>query len=226
MFKNTEKHESYGVIGFNRSYGGERALFGSSILHNNVITLTIREGERDRCLNKDWYHGRRRLIEIEMSQSQFAELITSFGQGDGVPCTIRELMGERKADCPFENKRMQFENEMKEHVEEIHSDTEKLIKEVAYLFNEKKTLNKADKERVTDLLNKINREIKSNTPFIMSQFNEQMDETVKEAKGEVEAFTQNKMHSLALEALKQDNKWISDIKNTNVLLETPKKMED
>ena len=219
MFENKDKHESYGMIGFSRSYGGERYLFGSSILHNNVITLTIREGEVDRSLNRDWYHGRRRLIEVAMSESQFAELITSFGHGDGVPCTLIEVMGERKEECPFENKRIQFENEVKEHIEEIHSDTEKLIKEVACLFNEKKTFNKADKEKVTDLLNKINREIKSNTPFIMSQFNEQMDKTVKEAKGEVEAFTQNKMHSLALEALKQDNEWISDIKNMNMLTE-------
>lgn len=222
MFENKEKHESYGMIGFSRSYGGERYLFGSSIPHNNVITLTIREGEKDRSLNKDWYHGRRRLIEVEMSQSQFAELITSFGHGDGVPCTIREVMGERKEECPFNNKRMEFENEVKEHIEEIHADTEKLLKEVAYLFNEKKTLNKADKEKVTDLLNKINREIKSNTPFIMSQFNEQMDKTVKEAKGEVEAFTQNKMHSLALEALKQNNEWIENIKNDVKLIDENK----
>lgn len=217
MFDKTEKHESYGMISFNRSYGGERYLFGSSIPHNNVITLTIREGEVDRNLSKDWYNGRKRLMEIEMSESQFAELITSFGVGGGVPCTLKEVMGERKADCPFENKRMQFENEMREKVEEIHTDTENLMKEVMYLFNEKKTLNKADKEKVIDLLNKINREIKSNTPFIMSQFNEQMDKTVKEAKGEVEAFTQNKMHSLALEALKQDNEWIGNVKEQNKL---------
>lgn len=215
--KKSEKHESYGMISFNRSYGGERYLFGSSIPHSNVITLTIREGELNRDLNRDWYFGGRRLIEIAMSESQFAELITSFGHGDGVPCTLKEVMGERKEDCPFENKRMQFENEVREKIEEVHKDTEKLLKEVAYLFNEKKTLNKADKEKVTDLLNKINREIKSNTPFIMSQFNEQMDKTVKEAKGEVEAFTQNKMHSLALEALKQDNEWIENVKEQNKL---------
>ena len=216
---NKEKHESYGMISLNRSYGSEQYLFGSSIPHDNVITLTIREGEVDRTLNKDWFSGKRRLIQVNMSESQFAELITSFGQGDGVPCTLREVMGERKEECPFENKRMQFENEIKEHIEEIHSDTEKLIKEVAYLFNEKKTLNKADKEKVIDLLNKINREIKSNTPFIMSQFNEQMDKTVKEAKGEVEAFTQNKMHSLALDALKKDNEWIGNLDAQNKLLD-------
>lgn len=223
MFENREKHESYGLIGFNRSYGGERYLFGSSIPHNNVITLTIREGELDRSLNRDWYYGRKKLIEVAMSESQFAELITSFGHGDGVPCTLKEVMGERRESCPFENKRMQFENEVKEHIEEIHADTEKLIKETKDLFESKKAFNKADKEKVINLLEKINREIKSNTPFIMSQFNEQMDKTVKEAKGEVEAFTQTKMHSLALEALKQDNEWIEDMTSVNPYLKESEK---
>lgn len=35
----------------------------------------------------------------------------------------------------------------------------------------------------------------------MNMFNEQMDKTVNEAKGEIEAFTQNKIHSLGLEKL-------------------------
>ena len=62
MFENREKHESYGMIGFNRSYGGERYLFGSSIPHNNTITLTIREGSIDRELNRDWYAGENGVI--------------------------------------------------------------------------------------------------------------------------------------------------------------------
>lgn len=212
---NKEKHESYGMISLNRSYGSEQYLFGSSIPHDNVITLTIREGEVDRTLNKDWFSGKRRLIQVNMSESQFAELITSFGQGDGVPCTLKEVMGERKQDCPFTNKRQQFDHEMREHIQEIHKTTEKLLKEVDNLFTTKKTFNKADKQLVTDLLNKINREIKNNTPYILSLFNEQMDKTVKEAKGEVEGFTQNKMQSLALQALKENNKWLKDFANSN-----------
>ena len=49
-------------------------------------------------------------------------------------------------------------------------------------------------------------------------FNEQMDKTVKEAKGEVEAFTQNKMHSLALDALKKDNEWIGNLDAQNKVI--------
>lgn len=40
-----------------------------------------------------------------------------------------------------------------------------------------------------------------NTEFVYQQFNEQMDKTVMEAKGEVEAFCQNKMNSIAQAAL-------------------------
>ena len=40
-----------------------------------------------------------------------------------------------------------------------------------------------------------------NMDFIASQFNEQMDRTVMEAKGEIESFCQNKINSIASVAL-------------------------
>ena len=49
----------------------------------------------------------------------------------------------------------------------------------------------------------IRQDIEANMPFVVDQFNEQMDNTIKEAKGEVEAFVQNKMNSLAVQALKE-----------------------
>jgi hypothetical protein len=59
----------------------------------------------------------------------------------------------------------------------------------------------------------LRQEVRSNLPFIQSMFNEQMDKTVKEAKGEIEAFTQNKIHALGLEKL-EDLKLLS--KNNDV----------
>ncbi len=40
-------------------------------------------------------------------------------------------------------------------------------------------------------------DIGSNIEFIADQFNEQMDKTVMEAKGEIESFCQNKINSIA-----------------------------
>ena len=48
-------------------------------------------------------------------------------------------------------------------------------------------------------LQKINGEIGRNMDFIAKMFNQQMDTTVREAKGEVEAFCQNRDELEALE---------------------------
>ena len=47
-------------------------------------------------------------------------------------------------------------------------------------------------------------QISTNTEFVYKQFNEQMDKTVMEAKGEVEAFCQNKINSIAIAAMVGD----------------------
>jgi len=41
-------------------------------------------------------------------------------------------------------------------------------------------------------------------PFLQKSFNEAMDKTVNEAKGEVEAFVMNKVTSLGIEKMKDD----------------------
>ena len=47
----------------------------------------------------------------------------------------------------------------------------------------------------------FNYDIVSNIGFIADKFNEQMDKTVMEAKGEIESFCQNKINAIASAAL-------------------------
>lgn len=82
-------HPAYGMLSFSRRTGGKQSLFGSSIEHKDVIAMTLRHGEVDRQLNRDWYHGTEVIAEVEMSYAQFAEAITSMNIGTGVPVTIR-----------------------------------------------------------------------------------------------------------------------------------------
>lgn len=78
-----------------------------------------------------------------MSYSQFAEEITSFGQGTGIPVTIcyTEI-----PPCDFVCKREQFTGELKEQTDKAMEKSKELINEVAELFSSKKTLTKADKK--------------------------------------------------------------------------------
>ncbi len=103
-------HPSYGTLLFNRAYGGEEtALFGSSIRHRDTITMELHHADITRGLSNDWIHGNKLVAKVEMSYSQFAEAITSFGRGSGVPITIRYTEKDgRMPECNFVSKREHF----------------------------------------------------------------------------------------------------------------------
>lgn len=69
------------------------------------------------------------------------------------------------------------------------------------LFSSKKTLNKADKQKILDVLAKANRDIGCNAEYALDCFNEQMEKSVTEARGEIEAFMQNQIQNIAIKAI-------------------------
>lgn len=207
-------HPSYGTLAFSRRTGCATPLFGSSIEHRDTIAMTLYHANITRGLHSDSIYGDKKIAEVEMSYSQFAEVITSMNMGSGVPVTIRwtEKDGRIPA-CNFVSKREQFADEFKEHVNKAMDDSQNLIKEVSDLFNQKKTLTKADKENIMKKLSKLSRNIGCNMDFIADQFNEQMDKTVMEAKGEIEAFCQNKVNSIASASLVEHKDDILKLEN-------------
>ena len=201
-FGTKTSHPSYGTIMFNRSNSKETSLFGSSIKHDNVITMELKHADIERGLNRDWIYGNAPIVKIEMSYSQFTEAITSFGCGSGVPCTIRYTEKDgRIPEYDFVSKREQFTDEFQAKREEVTKESQQLIQDVADLFSQKKSLTKADKESVLSKLRKLSMDLGCNLDFIADQFNEQMDKTVMEAKGEIESFCQNKINAIASTSL-------------------------
>ncbi len=103
-----EQHPSYGMLQLTRSSlgGNGTALFGSSIMHNDVIRLTITNGYMEQEDGQNRYYaktGRRNcIVEVDMSYTQFAEVITSLNMGDGVPVTIMNIGGQPVPRCPYE----------------------------------------------------------------------------------------------------------------------------
>lgn len=213
LFKSKDKHESYGMLQFSRVSGNAKALFGSSIQHKDTIMMTLREGEVSRHLNSNYYFGRNEIVEVEMSYSQFAEAITAMNIGTGVPVTIKYIQGKgRMEDCPFVDKKQQYEDEFAEHLEDIKKEASDTISEVKEIF-EKKSIGKGDKEEILKKLQRLESQIGGNTEFIYKQFNEQMEKTVTEAKGEIEAFCQNKLNSIALAALSEHQEDFKKLEN-------------
>ena len=200
------KHPSFANLYIGRSQcSGQKALFGSSIKHHDIITLKIFPAFIDRDLNMDRYFPEARpYIEIEMSQSQFAQAITSLNMGAGVPVTLRRLNDQYIEPCPYVDKREQFSNEFRNDMNELSKKLSETTKEVEELIENKKTFTKADKEKILSTLHAVTMQVSSNYPYMFSMFNEQMDKTVTEAKAEIESHLQARMEDMALKAMSSE----------------------
>ena len=139
-----------------------------------------------------------------MSQSQWAEMVSSIGIGEGTPCTIRYMNGKRLENCPYVSVREQFDDEFDDSVRESLEGLRNAVAACEELLG-KKSVTKADREQILSLIRKAYRDVSDAVPFIKKQFTEQMDNTVKEARGEIEAFAMTHMlaHVLGKEGPKQ-----------------------
>lgn len=208
-------HPSFGMVGISRrSSSGANPLFGSNIQHQHTITLTIKRAENNRHLNNDWFHGKEQLIEIEMSGSQFAELITSFNMGDGVPCTIRQFNHQNYPDPPYENPIDIFQKEFSSNMKNLSKECQSLIEDCVKLLKEKPSIGKGDRDFIMSSINSLMQHIQSNIPFVSQQFIESMDKTVSQAKTEIETFVTNRIASLGIDVAKTNPKLF--LQGTNI----------
>ena len=88
----THTHEAFGTVVLTMPQGGGMqgmSLFGSDIGHHQCISIEIHRAELTRDLGRDWIRSRELVAKVAMSHAQFAQFITSAGNGSGTPCTIR-----------------------------------------------------------------------------------------------------------------------------------------
>jgi hypothetical protein len=201
-----DKHESYGMVLINRSQSSGTHLFGSIATHNSFITLQISRGEVTRHLANDWYHADSLpLIEIEMSHSQFAELITSPGIGSGTPCTIRAYDGKMVERCPApEPVISKFDNDLKETTNELVGDLRQQIQHLEQaLLPGEKGLNKTQLKELLSGIKRSFQTITDSIPFIEQNFHEEMEVQTDKMVGELEAVAGHMIHRLGMDALAQ-----------------------
>jgi hypothetical protein len=202
MFEKKEEHESFGLLQISRQTCSPAInLFGSSISHSNLISLRICRGEKHRDLSRDWYFDSETLIEIIMSNTQFAEAITSMNMGCGVPVTLHRVYGQSVAPCPEVHKRQEIEREFDDRCKKIADRTQEAANEATKILSGSGALKKEDRKKLSELIFSIQQEMRGNLPFVNKSFDEQIDKTIMEAKGECEAFYTNHIHKLGMEAL-------------------------
>ena len=97
----TTRHESFGTIKAHRIVGHSGFMYGSDVKLDSFIQIEITKNssvEYDRVLGRRTYSSNKKkdsVVAIKMTPAQFAEFITTLNIGNGTPCTIEEIGGER-----------------------------------------------------------------------------------------------------------------------------------
>lgn len=202
-----ESHPAFGLAHFSRvSFGGgskrERRLFGSSIDSLGAIKLTISQARVKHSLGSDHYYDDKEIIEVEMTESQFASLISTLNQGSGVPCTIRHIQMKRMPELPESKvEAIKIRDTFHERLAAWKKQMNTITDEIDAITAKKGALTIAEKERIKELTTTLVHKMKDSSGFLLDQFNESMTGVVAEAKTEIEGFINSAIQKTGLQAL-------------------------
>lgn len=196
-------HPSFGVINFQRVNGNSGYLFGSEIQPNNFIELSISQAEQISDLTDKKQYPTKELIRVKMSPAQFSELITTLNYGFGTACTIEVIDGKQIEQAKdFENRKMfinrKFKERMMNFAKGLVCSQDRAKKLIA-----KKTLSKDDQRELNNLIEHCVIEIKSNIPFFIECFQENIDEIVVDAKAEIDSAIQHMITQTGIKAIEK-----------------------
>jgi ElaB/YqjD/DUF883 family membrane-anchored ribosome-binding protein len=200
----TYEHPSFGTIKASRfSGGGRRPMFGSKILHdgNGRVAIEITGASYTRNLHNDWIHPRQGIIEIQMTESQFARFITSPNQ-QAVPCTIVRRWDDGRyvsvEDPPFFEIIDQFSVELESKMEKVKADSVEMLKKLDEMLKGK-TVSTTELSEIRSKVMTVLGYLPGSLDFMKDQFEEAMADTVEEAKLEIETHINRTLTHLGIE---------------------------
>lgn len=140
---------------------------------------------------RDWHFGSMRggIVEVSMSEAQWAHFVSSVGQGGGVPCTLETVGTERMDRCPEQHEMQRFSEDAKREAAKASAFLDEAIKQLHALAQEKAP-SKAKREEVLALVKWTKQKLADSMPWVARQLNERMAAIVLEGKTELEAYAQ------------------------------------
>jgi hypothetical protein len=206
MTHKIEQHDSYGIMQISRMSGTRSNFFGSSLEeHQNYLMIRVNQAER--IIDE---HGRdrigalrgERIVEVMMTQTQFAELITSMNVSEGVPCTITVKNNKHVERPPSVKREVSNVKEFFQKKLWVFTDTIlKKAEEIGPILEKKTPLTVQDKNQIAFVINSVSTELRSNVPFILDMFHEATEKVTVAAKAEIDAFVTHNIVHAGLKAL-------------------------
>lgn len=198
-------HAAFGVVSVSRVSGGTD-LFMVDYPQGHAIALEISTAQLLKRDTGDRVHESREIVRIEMSEVQWARLMSSFNTG-GVPCTLRRYRDPLTGD--YMTPRVPARH--KHDDESFRAAISKKASSAAEGLSQARqalqallgggALRKGDVNDVLDLLTKAEREFTANMPYVAEQAHEAIVEMSENAKSEIDAHVDFAMQRLGERAL-------------------------
>lgn len=185
-----ETHPAWGLIGANRVSSTPGApLFDSDLLHGHYVMVRIQHAQRKRSLARDWLFGRKHIVEIAMSEAQWASFVSTMNVGDGVPCTIESIGKERVPEVSHEPR-------LAVSMDEVEGAAAKAMEAIQEKFAA------YQKNKTAANLRSLGITIGNATPnitFAASSLTEHAENVVQRARADIEAMVVAKAEQLGIE---------------------------
>jgi hypothetical protein len=189
-------HPSFAQIGAS-NVSGSSYLYGSDFHHQHYVVIRIQKSEMVRNLSNDRNYPRETLVEVALSEAQWATFVSSMNRGEGTQCTLQRVSGKSVPQIPrLESRIGQFRAEGSEAADEAVAAINALRTEIS-----ESKLSQKQKDAWISRLNFIEGRTTGNLRFVASQFVEHMEGVVQKAKTEISAFAHNLIHRAGLSKL-------------------------
>lgn len=190
MHKSSKRYEdkNIGNISINRTNCNDMRLVGSTVPADTFVTLKISQGEAystecDKEIIRAKTGGN--IVEIAMTHQQWGELISSFGIGEGVPCTIERKNGTRvEQTYKTEALDIYYGNKAKENIKNTVERFDKSFSKAKGILLNKKAISKADREVIIDGYKAISRLLNEELPFIQTLIAEDVEKQLTRAQAQ------------------------------------------
>ena len=190
-------HPAYAQIVAHRIHGGAGTLYGSDFTHQQSVRITIAQSHLKRSLSNDWYHAGQRLIDVDLSEAQWATFVSSLNIGHGVPATLRYVQGEAIPGIPAPTNRAdQFAGELRAKLNRAGAKLQGLADLVTA-----SGLSRVKQKELLDAIHSAHADIGSNAAFVAEQFEEHIENVTEAAKVEINAHATNLIARAGLQAL-------------------------
>lgn len=190
-------HPAFGQISISKPQGSID-LYGSDFTHHHFVNIEIHESDLHRDLSRDWTFARKLIASVSLSEAQWATFVSSFGRGEGVPCTIEYADGKDRPGLPPRQTWKLY----REEAEQNFSDALLKIRELRdQVVTAATRLPKKAQAELTGPIDAVINSLESTLPFIKESFDKHIEDSIEKAKVEVNAYATNTIMRAGLAAI-------------------------